>query len=290
MPEIVDERIETAGFTSHVLHAGQGASRAVVVLHGGGPGAQAVSNWMPTLTGMSERVHVIAPDLVGFGSTDHPDASVRGPEAYFDLRIEQILGLADHFGYEKVDLVGNSLGGGLALRFALKQPDRLDRLILMGSAGAPMNPPLPGLIQLFSFDQDPSKENLGRILQSFVYDLSRFGEVDELVEERIGPATDPVVRRSWHNMFHDEDDNLAAAQLALPPEKLATIPHETLVVHGRDDKIIPVDGSRYLMENIPNADLHIFSRCGHWAMLEQPDRFNRLVLDFVLEAERTPVA
>lgn len=285
MSEITTERIPTAGFTSHVLHSGVGHERAVVLAHGGGPGVQATSNWLPTLAGLGDDVHVIAPDMAGFGETDHPDPPPYGPAAWLDRRIDQVIGLADHFGHERVDIVGNSLGGAFALRFALARPERLGRLILMGSAGAPF-PPLPGLVRLLSFGDDPTAENLASVLRSFVYDEARFGDLDALVQARLPKALDPVLNRSWHAMFHDEQGELAAQELAVAPERLATIEHEALVVHGRDDQIIDPKASQWLFEQLPNADIHVFSRCGHWVMLEQVERFNRLVLDFVLEGER----
>lgn len=265
---------------SHVLHAGSDHDHAVILLHGGGPGAQARSNWTPTLAALGDDLHVIAPDLVGFGRTRHPDPPPFGPEAWFDLRITQLLELADHFGHERVDLVGNSLGGALALRFALAHPERLGRLILMGSAGPPMKPTAE-LLNMLAFGSDPTAEHLAGVLRSFVFDLDRFGDVDELVASRLPEATRPEVQRSWHAMFHDEHGNPAGAQLALPGERVRTIEHPTLIVHGRDDRIIPLAGSLWLLEQLPDADLHVFARCGHWAMLEQPEGFARLVRDFI---------
>jgi 2-hydroxymuconate-semialdehyde hydrolase len=265
---------------THVIHAGPEHDHPLILLHGGGPGAQAQSNWTPTLRALGGDAHVMAPDLVGFGRTVHPDPPPFGPEAWFDLRIAQLIELADHFGHERVNLVGNSLGGALALRFALAHPERLDHLILMGSAGPPMKP-TEELLNMLAFGSDPTAEHLASVLRSFVYDLERFGDVDELVAARLPEATRPEVQRSWHAMFHDEAGHPAGAQLALTAERVRTIEHPTLIVHGRDDRIIPIAGSLWLLEQLPDADLHVFARCGHWAMLEQPQKFARLVRDFV---------
>jgi 2-hydroxymuconate-semialdehyde hydrolase len=270
---------------SHVLHAGPEHDHALVLLHGGGPGAQAESNWTPTLNALGADFHVIAPDLVGFGRTDHPDPTPYGPEAWFALRVEQLLMLADHFGHEQLDLVGNSLGGALALRFALAHPERLGRLILMGSAGPPMKP-TDELLNMLAFGSDPTAAHLASVLRSFVYDLERFGDVDELVAARLPEATRPEVQRSWHAMFHTEDGQPAGSRLALAAEQVQTIAHPTLIVHGRDDRIIPFAGSLWLLEQLPDADLHVFARCGHWAMLEQAEKFSRLVRDFITDKEQ----
>jgi 2-hydroxymuconate-semialdehyde hydrolase len=194
------------------------------------------------------------------------------------------MAILDHYGHERATLVGNSLGGALTLNFVLAHPERVERIVLMGSAGGPFTPG-PALLRLLTFYQEPTAENLKSILRSFVYDLDRFGDVDHLVEARLASACREETRRSFEAMFRTEDGQ-PTRELSLPQEKIASITHEALVVHGRDDQIIPPDASQWLFSHLPNADLHMFSRCGHWAMLEQPERFNRLVLDFVAEAQK----
>jgi 2-hydroxymuconate-semialdehyde hydrolase len=280
--EILNERILTAGYHTHLLHAGEGHHECMLLLHGGGPGAQAQSNWMPTLPAFGEHAHTIAPDLLGFGDTDHPDPPPSGPRAWLALRVEQLLGILDHYGHERATVVGNSLGGALTLNLVLAHPERVERIVLMGSAGGPF-PPGPDLIRLLRFYGHPTVENLRGVLRSFVYDLERFGDVEHLVQQRLHAARREEVRRSFEAMFRSEDGQ-PVGELTLRAETIASITHEALVVHGREDKIIPPQASHWLFEHLPNANLHLFSRCGHWAMLEQPGRFNRLVLDFVTEA------
>ena len=117
-----------------------------------------------------------------------------------------------------------------------------------------------------------------------MYDLGRFGDVDALVDARLAAATDPDSLRAHAAMFQDEDGQPIRG-LALPEERIRAIEHEALIVHGLQDRIIPLSASKWLLERLPNADLHVLGRCGHWAMLERPATFNRLVAGFVLQHE-----
>lgn len=288
MATITTERVPTPGGETHLLRAGAGNPGCVLLLHGGGPGAGAEANWTPTLATLGEVVDVLAPDLVGFGSTTHPDPPVYGPQAWLDLRVEQLLGLMDHVGAEQADLVGNSLGGALSLRFAIAHPDRVRRLVLMGSAGPPTKPS-PDLLRLLNFYSDPTTRNLEELLRSFVYDLEQFGDVGPLVEQRLQAALDPVSRRSFDAMFHAEDGEFLK-ELSIDEESIKAIGHPTLIVHGREDRIIPMAASLWLLHRIRGADLHVIGRCGHWAMLEHPQTFARLVRTFLqLDRQETTV-
>jgi 2-hydroxymuconate-semialdehyde hydrolase len=277
--EIVRETVATAGYETHLLRAGAIRAPAVILLHGGGVGAQAEANWMRTLPVLGEDVLAIAPDLVGFGATTHPDPVPYGPAAWLALRVEQVVALLDHYGIERAHLVGNSLGGALTLNFVLAHPERVSTITLMGSAGAPFKPGEP-LMRLLGFYSDPTERNMRAILEDFVHDLDGFGGVDDLIEARVADAMRPEVRRSFEAMFADAEGQ-PVRELALPPERVQEIEHRALIVHGREDQIIPFDASLWLLAQLPHADLHVFGECGHWAMLERPRDFNELVLDLV---------
>jgi 2-hydroxymuconate-semialdehyde hydrolase len=279
MAQIIESLVPTAGYQSRVLRAGAGNERAVLLLHGGGPGAGARANFDRTLAELGEEFDVIAPDLVGFGGTDHPDPPVFGPQAWQELRIRQIEALLDAYEHERATFVGNSLGGALTLSFVLAHPQRVEKMVLMGSAGAPFEAG-PELRALLSFYDDPSADNLRSVLKSFVYDLDRFGDIESLIEGRLEAALQPAIRRSFEAMFRSEDGQPVRG-LALPEEAVRNIEHEALIVHGRDDRIMPLDASLWLLDRLPNADLYVLGRCGHWAMIERADTFNHLVLEFI---------
>lgn len=280
---IAELELETCGYVTRGLRAGAGNPTAVLLLHGGGAGAQASSNWKLTLPALGERYDVIAPDLLGFGDTTHPEDPPLGPAAWLDARVEQLVGILDALGHEKAVLVGNSLGGALTLRTTVARPERVESIVLMGSAGAPFAPG-EALGRLLRFYEEPTKENLTEILRSFVYDLDGFGDVDGLVEARLQNALRDDVQRSWRAMFASPDGQ-PVREMGVGEDAIRAIAHPTLVVHGREDRIIPPDASRWLHERIQGSDLAMLGRCGHWAMLERPDAFNRIVDDFITTGE-----
>ncbi|HEX4107344.1 MAG TPA: alpha/beta hydrolase [Solirubrobacteraceae bacterium] len=249
--EIVREDVATVGYTTHLLRSGEVGAPPVLLLHGGGVGAQAEANWMRTLPTLGEQVQAIAPDLVGFGATTHPDPVPYGPAAWLALRVEQLVALLDHYGIERAHLVGNSLGGALTLNFVLAHPERVSTIILMGSAGAPFKPG-EALMRLLGFYGDPTPENMRAILEDFVYDLDGFGGVDALIEARVRDAMRPEVKRSFEAMFRDPEGQ-PVRELALPPERVQSIQARALIVHGRDDRIIPMDASLWLLEQLPHG-------------------------------------
>jgi 2-hydroxymuconate-semialdehyde hydrolase len=279
-PQISEITIPTAGYATHAFRAGAGNDDAVLLLHGGGPGAQARSNWQPTLTLLADRFDVVAPDLLGFGTTDHPDPPPYGPRRWLEARCEQLVGVLDELEIASADLVGNSLGGALTLHMAIRHPDRVRRIVLMGSGGAPFAPG-PKLRRMLGFYADPTADNLHEILRDFVFDLEAFGRIDELVDARVEVATAPAAQRSFQAMFTTPDGE-PIGEIALAEDAVRSIAQPALVVHGREDAIVPVACSHWLFERLPDAELHLFSRCGHWAMLEQPEAFARVVAEFLV--------
>lgn len=281
MAAIEEMRVATAGYETTLLRAGAGlGERPLLLLHGGGPGATARSNWASALAELGEHVEALAPDMLGFGTTAHPDPGPEGMTAWQVLRVEQVLALLDALGHAQVDVVGNSMGGSLALRLAAEAPERIGRIVLMGSAGAPFAPG-PGLAALLGFYDDPTPERLRSVLEGFVFDLDAFGDVDALVAARLDQALAPDVRRSWAAMFAGPP---APEALRVDADALAALPHPVLLLHGRDDRIVPPEASLWLLERLADADLLLLGRCGHWIMLERPEAFRRAVLDFIVRS------
>jgi 4,5:9,10-diseco-3-hydroxy-5,9,17-trioxoandrosta-1(10),2-diene-4-oate hydrolase len=164
----------------------------VVMLHGGGPGASAWSNFGPNLGVFARRFRTLLVDQPGFGQSDKPPVTGQ----YFTFAADALAGLLDELGIEKVHLVGNSLGGGTAVRFALRYPGRAGRLALMGPGGLSLNvfapDPTEGVQRLMEFPAPPgpSKEKLAAFLRTLVFDQRLI--TDELVEERFAAASDPA--------------------------------------------------------------------------------------------------
>lgn len=263
--------------TFRLHESGVRGSEAVLFLHGSGPGATGLSNWERVIADLGHRFWCLAPDQIGFGDSAHPLDAPRGMGPFNDLRAEALLALADALGLTKVHLVGNSMGGQLAILMALARPELVGKILLMGSGGAPDLPASPGLTHLREFYADPSAASLEGLLTEFVYDLEPLrGTVDRVVKERMEYVTREDVRRS-----HEASFDPHGARRFFTPEELATLHHEVLCVHGRDDRIIPVDASKYFAASLPNAGLYVLARCGHWTQIEHPEKFERLLLALI---------
>ena len=262
-----------AGITTNYLEAGQGAP--VVLVHGSGPGVTAYANWRLVLPELGKDFRVIAPDMVGFGFTERPDGVEYGLRTWVD----QTLGLMDALGLERVSLVGNSFGGSIALRLAAENPDRVDRLVLMGSMGVSF-PITEGLDRVWGYT--PSFENMRRVLDVFAY--SRELVDDELAEVRYRGSIQPGFQEAFSAMFPADENGSRqrwVEAMTTPEDRIRALQHRTLIVHGREDQVIPVQNSYTLEHLLDNADLSVFSHCGHWSMIERTADFNRQVRDFL---------
>lgn len=249
----------------------QGSGDPVLLIHGSGPGVSAWANWRLVLPELAKRHRVLAPDVLGFGYTERPEAAVYDAESWLD----HLVGFLDALGLDRVSVVGNSFGGSLALRLATRCPDRVHRLVLMGSVGVHF-PITPGLEAVWGFE--PSVENMRRLLDVFAHD-PRFA-TDELAELRYRAATRPGVHEAYAAMFPPPRQDKVAA-MAVPEDAIAALPHETLLVHGRDDQVIPPSTSHRLLDLIPNSQLHVFARCGHWVQIEHAAAFAALADAFL---------
>jgi Predicted hydrolases or acyltransferases (alpha/beta hydrolase superfamily) len=246
----------------------------VLLLHGGGPGASGLSNYSRNILPLAARLgRVIVPDMPGFGASEYivPDGPGTGlMGAYADVT----LAFMDALGIAEADMVGNSMGGGQCLSIALRRPERIRRMVLMGPGGLlAMHTPFPteGNMRMATFyaGEGPTAEKMRAVLELLVFDQSVITE--ELVAERLEAASRPDVMQDppWRR--------------GLDPfwqERLWEIQHETLIVWGREDRVNPVDGAFYFNKVIPNSELHLFPSCGHWVQWEKPGPFNAMVAEF----------
>lgn len=264
--------VDAGGIKTNYLDVGAGTP--VVLIHGSGPGVSAYANWRLTLPALAPHVRALAPDMVGFGFTDRPADVVYGMETWTG----HLLAVLDALELERVSLVGNSFGGALALRLAADQPERVDRLVLMGSAGLSW-PLTQGLEAVWGYE--PSVENMRGLLDLFAYDRSLV--TDELAEVRYRASIEPGVQEAFSAMFPAPRQRWLDS-LATPEDRIAAIGAPTLVVHGRHDRVVPLDSSLRLASLIPDADLVVFARCGHWTQIERAAEFNALLVRFLTGA------
>ena len=267
---------DVGGFRLHYYESGAG--EPVVMLHGGGPGASAWSNFGPNLPVFATRYRTLLVDQPGFGGSDKPEITSQ----FFTFSADALKNLLDERGIERAHLVGNSLGGGTAVRFALRHPDRAGRLVLMAPGGLNLSvfspDPTEGIKRLYQFaaPPGPSKEKLASFLRTLVYDQAMV--TDELVAERFDAASDPETLRAMASMGASFGRDPEEGMLWREAHRLR---QRVLLVWGREDRVNPLDGALVALKLIPRAQLHVFGRCGHWVQLERFAEFNRLTMDFL---------
>ncbi len=255
-----------------------GGGLPLVMLHGGGPGASAWSNFGSCLERFAADFRVLLVDQPGFGLSDKP--AVEGN--YFTFSAHKLALLLDELGIERVHLLGNSLGGGTAARFALLYPKRVGRLILMGPGGLSQNvfapDPTEGLKALYAFGGDPTPERLRAFISAMVHDQSLV--TDELVAERFAAATAPGAREAMASMGASfmKPDTYEEGMVWRDAYKIR---HHTLLTWGREDRVNPLDGGLLPMKLIPKASLHVFPNCGHWAQIEAAEEFHMVATGFL---------
>ncbi len=267
-PEI-QNNVKTGAFNTNYLEQGEGFP--IMFIHGSGPGVSAYANWRLVLPKIVEVAHCYAPDMVGFGYTERPEDVKYGMETW----TQQAIDFMDAVGIEKTDLVGNSFGGALAMSLATKYPERIRRVVLMGAMGVEF-PITEGLDSVWGYQ--PSAANMLKMLDLFV-DNKKYAN-EELAETRYRASIEPGFQEAFGSMFPEPRQN-SVVDMSIPEDKIAAMPHQTLIVHGREDQVIPVENSYRLINLIDNAELHVFGHCGHWTQIERSEDFANLVIDFI---------
>jgi 2-hydroxymuconate-semialdehyde hydrolase len=280
LPEI-GQRISTGAFYSNVHDVGHGFP--ALLLHGSGPGVSAWANWRLLLPVLAQTRRVLAPDLLGFGYTDRPADPTNNAHYRMDIWVQQAVDLLDALGIAQADLVGNSFGGALALALAIKHPQRVRRLVLMGSVGVPFVI-TPGLDAVWGYT--PSISRMRELLDIFAFDRTLV--TDELAQLRYQASIQRGFQESFAAMFPAPRQRWVDA-MASSEADIRALPHETLIVHGREDQVIPLSTSLLLSQWITRAQLHVFGQCGHWTQIEHAARFARLVENFLSEADALKV-
>lgn len=281
--ESTSRTAKAAGLTLHYHEAAPAGGTAdtpvVIMLHGGGPGASAWSNFGRNLPVFAGQFRTLLVDQPCFGRSDKPEPD----RDYFSFSANAVAALMDELGIVRAHFIGNSLGGGTAVRMALNHPDKVGKLLLMGPGGVSVNlfapDPTEGIKRLFEFNAapEPTRDGLRAFLGVMAYDRSIV--TDELVEERWASATDADTRLGSARMAASFA-NPAWAEDVMLWREAHRITHPVLLTWGREDRVNPLDGALVALKTIPDARLHVFPHCGHWAQTEQADEFNRLAVDF----------
>jgi 4,5:9,10-diseco-3-hydroxy-5,9,17-trioxoandrosta-1(10),2-diene-4-oate hydrolase len=258
----------------HYHEAGEGSP--LVLLHGSGPGVSAWSNFRGNLPVLARTFRTVMPDMPGFGLSPLPTLD----RAYPRIAADAVCELLDELGIDRAAVLGNSMGGYVAAELALAHPDRVDRLVLMGPGGLAANvlgpDPSEGARRLFDFMMKPSRDAMEAWVDTMVANKAVVD--DQLLDERMANATRPGAMESAGAIF----GSLASFPEEVPLwARASKITTPTLITWGRDDRMLPFEGALFAFRQLPNAELHVFSGCGHWAQVERKDEFERIVAEFL---------
>jgi pimeloyl-ACP methyl ester carboxylesterase len=254
----------------------EGSGTPVILIHGSGPGVSAWSNWRLAIPYLAEQLHVFAYDQIGFGYTELPAENSYNLERW----TQHLLDFMQAIGVKKAHLVGNSMGAAVALAVAFAHPEVVDKLVLMGAMGVHF-PISEGLDAVWGYT--PGVANMKKLIDIFAYDRKLV--TDALAEQRYQSSIRPGMQEAFSSMFPASRqrgvDGLAAYE-----SRLHEIQAPTLLLHGREDQVIPLETSLKLVHMLENVQLHVFSHCGHWTQTEYATTFNRLVRDFLTKDAR----
>ena len=271
--------VRTVPVGARQIHLAElGAGPAVLMLHGGGPGASGMSNYSRNVEALARHFRVLVPDLPGYGRSTKGVAD----DPFGDIAAA-MHGLLDALDVESAHVVGNSLGGAVALRMALEQPDRVGRLVLMGPGGVGISQgaPTPGLKRLLGYyaGEGPTLEKLRTFIrEDLVFDGSKVG--DDVLPDRFEASIDPEVVA--HPPLRAPKDLEAFKRLDfLLDPRLPALANPTLVLWGTEDRVNPASGALALQAKLPACDVCLFSRTGHWVQWERAAEFNAIVAAFL---------
>ncbi|WP_433715408.1 alpha/beta fold hydrolase [Nocardia sp. CA-084685] len=256
-----------------------GSGPPLVLLHGSGPGVSGWANFGANLPVLAEHFRCLILDQPGFGASERPEVYQRN---YLRIAADAVLGLLDQLELPTVHLLGNSMGGAVATLVALEHGQRIARLVLMAPGGVGVNvlgpEPSEGIRRLLDFTGEPTRDRVLTWLRTMVFDEAIL--TDELIENRWAAAADPAAIAAIRDAYATFANPAFAEPIPLWA-RLRTLRNEVLLLWGRDDRVTPVEGALLPSRQLPNADLRLFGRCGHWVQIERKDAFERAVIDFL---------
>lgn len=268
-PEI-GHNVNVDGINTNYIMEGSGDP--LILIHGSGPGVTAYANWRGVIPDFAEHFTCYAPDTLGFGYTEFPD-DIDGFS--MDRWVAHLIGFMDELGIKKAHLVGNSYGGALSLAIATRHPERVGGIVLMGAAGRTEFNLTQGLAEVWGYE--PSLDNMRDLMRIFAHDPALVKE--EIVRSRYEASIRPGAQEKYSSLF-PEPRQRWLRELSTSDDALSALQNHTLIIHGREDVIVPLECSIRFNAVIPNSELHVFGNCGHWTQIEMRERFVELVIPF----------
>ena len=279
--DLKQHRVPTSLGEIAVAETGEGP--VLVMLHGGGPGASGVSNYRQNLRALARHFRVVLPDQPGFGDSYRPGEEDLEQRSITEITVDALFQALDALGIDTFHLLGNSLGGAAALAMAQQRPERVTRLVLMAPGGGwlPFGPtPTEGQKEMFRYYNGggPSEKKMAAFIRTMVFDHKQFGA--DVVRARYEASLDES-----HIEFYHRYNAAFARRGGMDPlwRELHRITAPTLLLWGRDDRTITLDGAQLMLKQIRDVQLHVFGRCGHWVQLERQREFDELVTGFLAE-------
>jgi pimeloyl-ACP methyl ester carboxylesterase len=275
--QIVDEAstsrfVQAGAVRMHYNEVGTGYP--VIMLHGTGPGASSWSNFSTNVDAFADKFRALLVDMPQYGKSEK--VVIDGGRLTYTAGV--LRDLMDALHIERAHFVGNSMGGQAAIKLAIDAPERVDKLVVIGSNPVSYSlftpTPLEGIKHIAGYyrgEGGPSLDKMRRLVQTLLFDQSFLDEA--ALQERYEASIDPEVVHLMTQVPPPANQDLSA--------EFHLIKAPTLVVWGADDRFGALDVGLLLTRRIPNARMHIFNRCGHWAQVEHADEFNRLVIDFL---------
>jgi pimeloyl-ACP methyl ester carboxylesterase len=249
----------------------------VILLHGGG---SSIEVWEKNIPALAQDYRVFAFDIVGTGLSDKPVVTYS-----LDYQLQFLRAFLNTLGIQKASLIGNSMGGSIALKFALESPGRVSKLGLISSFGLGREIALSDRL-LAAFPAiakviPPSRSGVRMVLNSCVYDAKSVPE--EWIELSFKRFNLLGQKEALISLLVTNLDFWGVRREVFSPivQQLDRIQAPTLIIWGKQDSITPVAHAYRAAQKIPSSSLHVFERCGHWAQVEYPEKFNRLVSEFL---------
>lgn len=264
-----------------VTEAGEGP--VLLMMHGGGPGASGMGNYERNVPQLSQHFRVVLLDQPGFGGSYRPTEQDLIDRSITEITVQAMFEALDQLGIESFHLLGNSLGGAAALAMTLAQQERIKTLVLMAPGGGWLTfgpTPTEGQKMMFRYynGEGPTVKKMKAFVSTMVANPKNFD--DEEIQRRYEGSLDPS-----HIEFYHHYNAAFARRHGMDPlwRDVHKIKVPTLLLWGRDDRTITLDGAQVMLKNMRNVQMHIFGNCGHWVQLEKQQDFERMVIDFCSE-------
>lgn len=255
--EITTDSIKTA-----YLSSGNGSP--VIFLHGAGAGA---ITWYPTIGNIAKGFHVIVPDIVGYGESDKPLARYDRP--YFSNWLKNFL---KELKISKAHIVGLSQGGAIALQFTIDNPNMVDKLVLVDSAGLGAKVsfwPFVGILWMNNFPSSMANRFNSRYI---LHNPSKRDPNHSLYSIAV------LKDKGGKNAFKQ---GRGAAVSKVSEELLIQIKNDTLIIWGKYDKLFPFEYGEAASKILPNAKFSLIQDAGHLPQIDQPEIFNKILVNFL---------